>query len=92
MNTVQTVWEDDDNNRKVEMTIEYVISNQSIEIQDVAPTRVTFVEPTSKNEIRSVGVWTRSGAEMLVRQWECCNSGKAVTMTKLEGDLMSAAC
>lgn len=92
MNTVQTVWEDDDNNRKVEMTIEYVISNQTIEIQDVAPTRVTFVEPTSKDEIRSVGVWTRSGAEMLVRQWESCNSGKAVTVAKLEGDLMSTAC
>ena len=92
MSTVQTVWEDDDNNRKIEMTINYVISNQSIDIQDVAPTRVTFVEPSTKEEIRSVGVWTRSGSEMLVRQWECCNSGKVATIAKLESDLLSTAC
>jgi hypothetical protein len=88
---VQTVWEDEDHNRKIEMTIEYVISNQSIEIKDVAPTRVAFFNSDRNEEIRSVGVWTRAGAKTLVNQWEKCPSGKAVTLAKLEGELLSAA-
>ncbi len=68
MNSCQATWEDEENNRHVELVVNYRLDATRVEINDVTPTRVTFLCPTSGNPVRSIGVWTGGGRRMLARQ------------------------
>jgi hypothetical protein len=68
MKSCQATWEDEENNRRVELVVNYRLDNQRVEINDVTPTRVNFLCPTSGNTLRSIGVWTNGGRRVLARQ------------------------
>ena len=47
MKSCQATWEDEENNRHVELVVNYQLDATRVEINDVTPTRVTFLCPTS---------------------------------------------
>jgi hypothetical protein len=68
MNNCQATWEDAENNRRVELVVNYRLDATRVEINNVTPTRVTFLCPTSGKPTRSIGVWTNGGRRVLSRQ------------------------
>ncbi len=68
MKSCQATWEDAENNRQVELVVNYQLDATRVEISDVTPTRVTFLCPTSGKPTRSIGVWTNGGRRVLNRQ------------------------
>jgi hypothetical protein len=68
MKTCQATWEDEENNRRVELVVNYRLDATHVEIKEVTPTRVTFLCPTSGKTLRSIGVWTDGGRRVLSRQ------------------------
>ena len=56
MNSCQATWEDAENNRQVELVVNYRLDATRVEIGDVTPTRVNFLCPTSGKPTRSIGV------------------------------------
>jgi hypothetical protein len=68
MNSCQATWEDEENNRQVELVVNYRLDATRVEINNVTPTRVTFLCPTSGSPVRSIGVWTSGGRRVLARQ------------------------
>jgi hypothetical protein len=78
MNTCQTNWEDAENNRRVELVVNYRLDASRVQINDVTPTRVTFLCPTSGNPVRSIGVWTGGGRRLLAKQVEA--AGRLTTI------------
>src|SRR5436190_20397441 len=67
MNSCQATWEDAENNRQIELVVNYRLDAKRVEINDVTPTRVNFLCPTSGNTTRSIGVWTDGGRRVLSR-------------------------
>ena len=78
MNTCQANWEDAENNRRVELVVNYRLDASRVDIKDVTPTRVTFLCPTSGNPLRSIGVWTGGGRRLLAEQLE--SAGQLATI------------
>lgn len=78
MKSFQATWEDEENNRRVELVINHRLDAQQVELCDVTPTRVTFLCPTTKNPLRSIGVWTDGGRRVLARQVEA--AGRLATL------------
>lgn len=68
MNSCQATWEDEENNRRVELVVNYRHDATRVEINDVTPTRVHFLCPTSGSTTRSIGVWTDGARRILARQ------------------------
>lgn len=68
MHTIESHWEDAENSRRVAYSVAFARRGKSIEIQDVTPTQVTFLCPDTNSELRSVGVWTQKGRELLAHQ------------------------
>ena len=67
MNSCQATWEDAENNRQVELVVNYQLDATRVQINDVTPTRVNFVCPTSGKTTRSIGVHTNGGRRVLSR-------------------------
>ena len=68
MKSFQATWEDEENNRHVELVVNYRLDAAQVAIQDVTPTRVTFLCPESGSPLRSVRVHTDGGQRLLARQ------------------------
>jgi len=81
MSSYESVWEDDETNRKVEFLVNYSFDGEQVTIADITPTKVTFVDPATKAEIRSIGVWTKGGKSLLSRQFRA---------TEQAGELVNA--
>lgn len=69
MHTIETHWEDEENNRQVAFAVEFVRRNDAVEIQSLTPKQVTFLCPQSNAPLRSIGVWTEKGRELLANQF-----------------------
>ena len=67
MKNCQATWEDEENNRHVELVVNYRLDDTRVEINHVTPTRVTFLCPTSGSPVRSIGVRTGGGRRLLAR-------------------------
>jgi hypothetical protein len=80
MNSCQATWEDEENNRRVELVVNYRLDNTRVDITEVTPTRVNFLCPTSGKTTRSIGVWTNGGRRVLSRQ--LANSGRLTTLPR----------
>jgi len=63
MPSAATVWEDDDNNRKVSFAVEYTVDSEGIQLVEVTPSRIDFAN-------HSIQVWTDKGRAMLRAQAE----------------------
>ena len=68
MHTMDSHWEDEENNRRVAYSVEYARQGESIEIKALVPKMVTFVCPQSTTPLRTIGVWTEKGRELLTHQ------------------------
>ena len=88
MNSVQATWEDEENNRRVELVVNYRLDTKRVEISGVTPTRVNFVCPTTGKTTRSIGVWTEGARRVLNRQ--IAHSGRLATLSQelAEGKLV----
>lgn len=76
------VWEDEDTNRKVSMEIDFEVDHLGIAISRVTPQHVEF------SLGRKVGVWTRTGRELLHRQFRESKQYDRV-MSQIEQCLMA---
>lgn len=85
MKTFQATWEDEETSRQVELVVNYQLDNSRVEINGVTPTRVTFLCPTSKKPLRSVGVHTNGGRRMLVQQAIAAGQLQPLTAEIAEG-------
>lgn len=68
MHTIDTHWEDAENNRRVAYSVRYAKDAAGVAIKAVTPKQVTFLCPESKSPLRTVGVWTQKGRELLAHQ------------------------
>lgn len=68
MKTIDTHWEDAENNRRVAYSVGYVRQGDAVEITALTPKQVTFLCPQSKAELRTIGVWTDKGRQLLAHQ------------------------
>jgi hypothetical protein len=64
----QANWEDAENNRQVELVVNYRLDQTRVEISDVTPTRVNYLCSNSGKQLRSIGVHTATGRKVLARQ------------------------
>ena len=85
MQTIEANWEDEENNRQVAFAVEYASKDGSVEIQAVTPKQVTFLCPKSNDPLRTIGVWTDTGRDLLTSQLH--RSGH---MTKLEDQIYAS--
>jgi hypothetical protein len=69
MHTMETHWEDEENNRKVAFAVEFKRTTDAVEIHSLTPKQVTFLCPDSNAPLRSIGVWTEKGRELLTNQF-----------------------
>ncbi len=68
MQKIEANWEDEENNRHVSVAVVYTRKDDTVEIQSLTPQQVTFLCPESNNPLRSIGVWTDKGRELLAKQ------------------------
>jgi hypothetical protein len=68
MKTIESHWEDEENNRRVAYSIGYTREAGAVEIKALTPKHVTFLCPESKSEVRTINVWTDKGRELLAHQ------------------------
>lgn len=70
MTCMQATWEDEENNRRVELVVDYQLDSRGVKINRVTPQRVYFHEPGIREATGSVAVWTEKGRQMLVAQMQ----------------------
>jgi hypothetical protein len=80
MKSYQATWEDEENNRHVELVVGYQLDQATVDIANVTPRRITFLCPTHGTPLRSVGVWTEGGRRLLARQLDA--AGRLATLPK----------
>jgi hypothetical protein len=68
MQTIESHWEDAENNRRVAFSAKFTHNAGAVEIQTLTPKQVTFLCPQSKSELRTIGVWTEKGRDLLAHQ------------------------
>lgn len=68
MKTIEKHWEDAENNRRVAYSVGFTKQAHGVEIKAVTPKEVTFLCPESKSPLRTIGVWTEKGRELLAHQ------------------------
>lgn len=68
MGSFQASWEDQENNRRVDLVVDYQVAAGKIEIQSVTPQRVHFCASRAAEPFRSIGVWTETGRRLLADQ------------------------
>jgi hypothetical protein len=78
MKSYQATWEDEENNRQVELVVGYQLDQAKVDIANVTPRRVTFLCPTHGTPLRSVGVRTEGARRLLARQVEA--AGRLATL------------
>jgi hypothetical protein len=74
MQTLDAHWEDEENSRRVAYSVGFTRQGEAVEIGAITPKQVTFVCPESKQPLRTIGVWTDRGRQLLTHQLR--NSGE----------------
>ena len=80
MKSYQATWEDAEASRQVELVVNYRLDAKRVDINDVTPTRVTFLCEKTQKPLRSVRVWTEGGRKLLARQ--AAAAGRLATLAK----------
>jgi hypothetical protein len=70
MHTYTANWEDEENNRIVQLAVRYQLDNGQIAIDAVTPTSIIFFDSSSKTPVRRIGVWTDKGRAVLRKQYQ----------------------
>ena len=69
MGTFLATWEDEENNRNIQFSVQYATENSEVSLLKITPTKVSFVCPETNTCIRSIGVHTESGRDLLVHRF-----------------------
>ncbi|MEQ8787707.1 MAG: hypothetical protein RIC55_15495 [Pirellulaceae bacterium] len=83
-------WEDEENNRLIELSVEYRLADDRIEIENVTPTSILFIDAASLQPRRRLGVHTDKGREMLRRQ-HAQRIGHGLLREQIESSLLANA-
>jgi hypothetical protein len=67
-------WEDEENHRQIQFSIEYTIESSAVVLDELTPVKVTMICPKTNTVLRSVGVHTQKGKSMISDQF--ARSGK----------------
>ncbi len=78
MYSFEAAWEDDETNRRVDLIVNYSLEEAGVAINGLTPTKVTFLDPATNNELRSIGVWTSAGRRILERQFRATAQFEAI--------------
>lgn len=70
MQNTQVVWEDEENNRQVVLSVKWARTADETEVCDILPEEVRFLDPERRHTIRKIGVWTQGGRRMLASQFQ----------------------
>jgi hypothetical protein len=70
MGIANVTWEDEENNRHVELSIAYEIENQAITIREITPKSVSFLCEQRRRPVESIGVHTPAGRRLLSEQFQ----------------------
>ena len=68
MGTFQAAWEDEENNRRVDLVVAYQVEKGQVEINQVTPQRVHFSCPETGKNLRSIGIHTETGKQLLLER------------------------
>ena len=68
MGTFEAAWEDEEHNRRVDLVVDYHLAKGQVEIKSVTPKRVHFRDQTSGDTIRTIGVHTATGRQLLLER------------------------
>jgi hypothetical protein len=68
MQTIESHWEDSENNRRVAYSVGFTREAGAVKVKAVTPKQVTFLCPEKKTDLRTIGVWTDKGRELLAHQ------------------------
>ena len=60
-------WEDEENNRIVELAVQCRLDGDSVEIIDITPQTVVFVDVETREPVRTLRVHTKTGRQVLSR-------------------------
>lgn len=78
-------WEDDDCNRIVQLSVDYQLVDNRIEIENVTPTSIQILN-ADKSLLRQIRVWTEKGRQLLSLQ-HAQRVGANVLREKIEAEL-----
>ena len=65
MKSFNTTWEDEDNNRQIHFSVQYELENETVEIKNVTPEKVSIICPTTKTCEKTIRVCTDKGRILL---------------------------
>ena len=85
MKNAAVTWEDEENNRQVEFSVEYTIEDQAVEVRNITPSSVNFLR-SEKGHARKIGVHTTTGRKMLANQFAASNQFAAIKNTLRDSD------
>ena len=68
MGSFQAAWEDEENNRRVDLVVAYQVAEGQVEIDNVTPHRVHFACPETGDNLRSIRVHTETGKQLLLER------------------------
>ncbi|MGI9456407.1 MAG: hypothetical protein ACR2NU_07585 [Aeoliella sp.] len=68
MGTFQAAWEDEENNRRVDLVVDYQVAAGQVEIQHVTPQQVHFCDSETGVTTRSINVHTETGKQILLER------------------------
>jgi hypothetical protein len=69
MQSIQVNWEDEENNRLIELAVQYRLDEGSASIAGVTPKRVHFLCPNTGTALRSVGVHRPKSQSLVAQQF-----------------------
>ena len=69
MNSTLVTWEDEDNNRQIQFSVDYSSESGAVEIEKVTPEKVSMVCPDTNTCLRTIGVWTDAGRNHLANKF-----------------------
>ncbi len=67
MGSYHATWEDEENNRQIQFSVDYTAENGSIEITAITPSKISFICPETNTCHRAVGVHTQGGRSLLAK-------------------------
>ena len=90
MNSYESVWEDDETNRKIEVVVDYSLIGEVVQVHGITPKKVTFHEAETNSVIRAIGVWTKKGRDVVVRQMSAKGAVEQLQQEIAESQLATA--
>ena len=89
MNQCTVNWEDEENNRIIQLLVDYTVGSQSIAINTVTPEAIVFVD-NDMQPTRRLQVYTEAGRNLLRRVYDQA-VGLDSLVAQVESRLLAAA-